>query len=146
MFCVECGKEIVSESDYCINCGANQNVDEQKTDKTAHVTNLPSKKSPRVEVVLKYILLFAIAIGIWALVLQNSGFIPTSQNVYVEGGNIEASVEGDVAIINSVNVTGSIRVINEVDVNLSSINGYSNAFYALNGSAQYDAIQVFSRY
>lgn len=51
---------------------------------------------------LKSILL-AIAIGVWILVLQNLGIIPVSQSVNV---------------INEVEVTGSVRVDNTVDVSV----------------------------
>lgn len=64
-------------------------------------------------------------IGIWAIVLQNAGIIPTSQKVYVvntvdtyvNGGNIDAEV------------SGSVDVDNQVDVNIEAINGYNDAFY-----------------
>ena len=56
---------------------------------------------------LKAILL-SIAIGIWAIVLQNAGIIPTNQNVKV---------------VNSVDVSGTVDV-GEVDVNITKINGW----------------------
>jgi len=62
-------------------------------------------------------ILIAIGLGIWILVLQNAGIIPTKQNVYVKGGYIDADVNG------SVNVRGSVSVDNEVDINISSVNG-----------------------
>lgn len=62
-----------------------------------------------------------IALGIWAIVLQNAGIIPTKQNVYVKGGYI--AVSGSVDVDNTVDVNGS------VDVNIESINGFKNAFY-----------------
>jgi hypothetical protein len=74
-----------------------------------------------------------IAIGIWAIVLQNAGIIPTPQNVkvvntvdtkvvntvdtHVNGGNIEADVSGNVSIDN------------EVDVDIKKINGWNAANY-----------------
>jgi len=145
MFCIKCGKEIEIGSNYCISCGTDQNMAEQESDKPTYRTNVLSKTAPRIEVFFKYVLLFAIAIGIWALVLQNSGFIPTSKNVYVEGGNIEASVEGDVAIINSVDVSGSnVRVSNEVDVNLASINDNGKSSFYGRSNRPYDAIHVYT--
>ena len=64
-------------------------------------------------------ILITIAIGIWAIFLQNAGIIPTSQKVrvvntvdtHVNGGDVDANVSG------------------YVDVNIAAINGYSNAFY-----------------
>lgn len=62
-----------------------------------------------------------IAIGIWAIVLQNAGIIPTKQNVYVDGGHIDIS--GSVDIDNAIDLNG------DVDVNIKAINGHENAFY-----------------
>lgn len=62
-----------------------------------------------------------IAIGIWAIVLQNAGIIPTNQNVYVDGGHV--NVSGSVDIDNAIDLNG------DVDVNIKAINGYENAFY-----------------
>lgn len=55
-------------------------------------------------------------VGVWILVFQNFG-TKGAKDVYVVGGEIEAEV------------SGSVRVPNTVDVNLSEINGYSNCFY-----------------
>lgn len=60
------------------------------------ITHIPKDLS------LKSILL-AIAIGVWILVLQNLGIIPVSQSVNV---------------INEVEVAGSVRVDNTVDVSV----------------------------
>lgn len=57
-------------------------------------------------------ILISIAVGIWAIVLQNAGVIPTNQNVkvvntvdtYVNGGNIDADVSGSVSVDNTVDV------------------------------------------
>lgn len=70
-------------------------------------------------------ILIVMTIGIWAIVLQNAGVIPTNQDVrvvntvdtYVEGGNIDADVNG------------SVSVDNEVDINISSVNGYQAKSY-----------------
>lgn len=67
------------------------------------------------------ILLGIIAIGIWVIVLQNAGIIPTSQNVkvintvdtYTNGGNINAEI------------SGTVNVSNTVDVNIHEINGHN---------------------
>jgi hypothetical protein len=62
-----------------------------------------------------------IGIGIWAIVLQNAGIIPTKQNVYVKGGYIDVD--------NTVDIYGSVSVDNEVDINISSVNGYQTESY-----------------
>ena len=79
-------------------------------------------------------ILIAIGIGIWILVLQNAGIIPTKQNVYVKGGYIDADV------------SGSVSVDNQVDVNLDAINGKSNAFYDFGGDKNYVRIPVMTNY
>ena len=83
-------------------------------------------------------ILIVIAVGIWAIVLQNAGVIPTSQNVYVDGGYIRVS--GDV----DADVSGSVSIDNEVDVNISSVNGHGNAFYGPSRNGNYDAIHVYT--
>ena len=55
-------------------------------------------------------------IGIWAIVLQNTGIIPTIQNVYVKGGYIDADVSGSVDVDNIVRVRGDVEVSGSVDV------------------------------
>ena len=65
--------------------------------------------------------LFVIAIGIWAIVLQNAGIIPTSQNVEVTN---RVSVTGD------VDVSGSVNVNNTVDINVSEVNGRAAKSYS----------------
>jgi len=57
------------------------------------------------------IILITIGIGIWVLVLQNAGVIPSEQNVYVSGGYIDID-----AINRTVDVTGSVYVVGGVDV------------------------------
>ena len=79
-------------------------------------------------------ILIIIAVGIWAIVLQNAGVIPTKQNVYVKGGYVDADVNGRVC------------VDNEVDINLSSINGKSNVFYDFGGNGDYVRIPVMTTY
>ena len=86
-------------------------------------------------------ILVVIAIGIWAIVLQNAGVIPTDQNVrvvnsvdtYVRGGNIDANIRG------TVNISG------DVDVNIDKVLGRpvgAHRSYTLDGR-EYYAIDVF---
>lgn len=82
------------------------------------------------------IVLITIAVGIWALVFQNAGIIPTNQNVRVQGGYIDVS--GSVDVDNTVSVSGY------VDVNLESINGKSNAFYDFGGDGNHVRIPVMT--
>lgn len=71
-------------------------------------------------------ILVVIAIGIWAIVLQNAGVIPTKQNVYVKGGYIDADVSGTVDIDD---VKSIVNVSGDVDVDITRINGKRNVFY-----------------
>jgi hypothetical protein len=77
-------------------------------------------------------ILIAIGLGIWVIVLQNAGVIPTKQNVYVKGGYIDADVNG------------SVSVDNTVDINISAVNGHSNAFYGPSKDGSYDALHVYT--
>lgn len=79
------------------------------------------------------IILLSIAIGIWAVVLQNAGLIPTNQNV---------KVVNTVGVNGSVNVSGSVDVDNTVDINIKEINGKSNVFYDSNGDENYRRLPV----
>ena len=96
-------------------------------------TNMDTKSK---NISLKAILI-TIAIGIWAIVLQNAGVIPTNQNVKV---------------VNTVDVGGSVRVFgkvdanvdNTVDINISEINGHRNAFYDHGYNGVYDRIPVYT--
>lgn len=87
------------------------------------------------------LLLITATVGIWILVLQNFGIIPTSQNVRVTN---KVGVTGEV----NANVNGSVSVDNTVDVNLYEINGYRNCFY--NNTSQhpndYYRIPIFNNY
>lgn len=92
-------------------------------------------------------ILVAIGAGIWVLVLQNAGIIPKlvgtekgTQTVYVTGGRIDADING------TIDVSGSVSVDNEIDVNLSAINGKSNAFYDFGGNRNYVRIPVMTTY
>ena len=81
-------------------------------------------------------ILITIAIGIWAIVLQNAGVIPTNQNVKVVNTvDVSGNVDAD--------VSGSVSVDNTVDINISEVNGKSNAFYGRPGGS-YDAIHVYT--
>ena len=62
-------------------------------------------------------LLIVIAAGIWMIVLQNFIVFDNRQDVYVRGGYIDADV------------SGSVSVDNEVDINISSVNGYQAKSY-----------------
>ena len=73
------------------------------------------------------LILIIMTIGIWAVVLQNAGVIPTKQNVYVKGGYVD--VFGSVDVNNTVDVSGSVDVNNTVDVDIVQINGYNAQTY-----------------
>ncbi len=60
-------------------------------------------------------ILIAIGLGIWVMVLQNAGVIPTKQNVYVKGGYIDADING------TVDVRGSVDVDNTVSVSIDEV-------------------------
>lgn len=62
-------------------------------------------------------ILIAIGPGIWVIVLQNAGVIPTKQNVYVKGGYIDANING------TVDVRGSVDVDNTVSVSIDEVLG-----------------------
>src|SRR5687767_6094842 len=79
-----------------------------------------------------------IAIGIWVIVLQNAGLIVTKQKVYVEGGYIDTDING------IVDVSGSVSIDNQVDVNLDAINGKRNTFYDFGGNKNYVRIPVYT--
>ena len=68
-----------------------------------------------------------IALGIWAIVLQNAGIIPTKQNVYVKGGYV--NVDGSVNVDNEVDISGSVSVDNEISVDIKRVNGWKAANY-----------------
>ena len=80
-------------------------------------------------------ILISISLGIWIIVLQNTGLIPTNQNVYVKGGYVDVS--------GNVKVDGSVDVDNTVDINVSKINGHSS-FYDHGGDGKYTRIPVYT--
>lgn len=69
-------------------------------------------------------ILIAIGIGVWVIVLQNAGIIPTKQNVYVKGGYVD--VEG------TVDVDGSVDVNNTVSVSIDEVLARDGKKYYLN--------------
>lgn len=87
-------------------------------------------------------ILIIIGLGIWIIVLQNAGVIPTKQDVYVKGGYVD--VDNTVRVKGSVDVTGSVEVDNMVDVNLNVLNRPvgSHRSYIIEGR-EYQAIDVF---
>lgn len=79
-------------------------------------------------------LLILICAGVWVLVLQNAGIISTEQIVIVKNGNIRAAVNG------------TVSVENQVDINVSAINGKENVFYDFGGNGDYIRIPVMTTY
>ena len=71
-------------------------------------------------------ILITIGIGIWILVLQNAGIIPTKQNVYVKGGYIDADIN------RTVDVRGSVDVDNTVSVSIDEVLGKNGQKYYYN--------------
>lgn len=80
-------------------------------------------------------ILIVIAVGIWAIVLQNAGLIPTHQNVRVVN---TVDVDG------YVRVDGSVNVGNTVDINIAAINGHYNSFYDHAFNGVHDRIPVYT--
>jgi hypothetical protein len=80
---------------------------------------------------LQNIILSIIAIGIWAIFLQNAGVISTNQNVRVVN-----TIDAD--------VSGSVEIDNTVDINIEAINGKNNAFYDHNYDGNYNRIPVYT--
>ena len=80
---------------------------------------------------LQNIILAIIAIGIWAIFLQNAGVISTNQNVRVVN-----TIDAD--------VSGSVEIDNTVDINIEAINGKNNAFYDHNYDGNYNRIPVYT--
>lgn len=70
------------------------------------------------------LILSLIAIGVWILVLQNTGIIPITHRVRVIN-EIDANITNAV----DANVSGSVNVNNTVDVNIHAINGYNRIPY-----------------
>ncbi|MDP4207251.1 MAG: hypothetical protein Q8928_00420 [Bacteroidota bacterium] len=68
------------------------------------------------------VILITIAVGIWAIVLQNAGVIPTNQNVKVVN-EVDANVHG------KVNVNGSVNVDNTVSISIDEVLGRDGKKY-----------------
>jgi hypothetical protein len=83
-------------------------------------------------------ILILIGVGIWAIVLQNAGVIPTKQNVYVKGGYIDADVNGSVDVDNTVDVNGYM------DVNIDAINGHSRFYDNSSNRGKYFRLPVYT--
>lgn len=81
------------------------------------------------------VILIAIGLGIWVMVLQNAGVIPSNQNVYVKGGYIDADVNG------------YVNVGNTVDINIKEVQGRnagSRRSYTIDG-VDYNSLDVSPR-
>ena len=81
-----------ADSKYCPYCGSENSLGNSERRKFRTPTNFSLRT-----------MLLAIAIGIWILVLQNLGIIPVSQRVNVT---------------NEVEIDGSVRIDNTVDVSV----------------------------
>ncbi|RRQ45188.1 hypothetical protein [Chryseobacterium sp. SC28] len=79
-------------------------------------------------------ILIAIGLGIWVMVLQNAGVIPTKQNVYVKGGYINADIDRTVDVRGSVDVSGSVDVDNTVSVSIDEVLGRNGQKYYYNNN------------
>jgi hypothetical protein len=82
--------------------------------------------------------LILITVGIWIIVLQNAGLLPrlTPLKISTEEPIL---VKGEVDVINTVNIKGS------VNANLESINGYSK-FYKDPRTGEYYVIPITDPY
>ncbi len=77
--------------------------------------------------------LILIALGIWAIVLQNIGLF----------SNQKVEVVNSVGIHGQVEVNGGVNIDNTVDINISRINGHKS-FYDHNYNGEYDRIPVYT--
>lgn len=102
MKCNNCKCEIPDDSIFCPNCGSDTKMERERT-----------KSKPAFKISLKGILI-VIALGIWMLVLQGLGIIPTTQ---------------DVKVTKTVKISGDVGINNPIDVNLQYINGRSDVFF-----------------
>lgn len=75
------------------------------------------------------IIMITISVGIWAIVFQNFGVLPMRQNVFIEDGHVNASIDRTVNVRGEVNVSGNVDVDNTVDINIRQILGRSAAAY-----------------
>lgn len=84
----------------------------------------------KIESISSKVILLVIACGVWVIVLQNAGVIPTSQKVYVTGGYVR--VNGSVDVDNSVSVYGRVGVDNTVSVSIDAVLGRDGKKYYYN--------------
>jgi len=92
-------------------------------------------------------ILILLTVGVWLIVLQNAGIIPSKQKVYVKGGYLDADVTGSVEVSGSVDVSGSVGIDNTVDVNINEILGRPagcSTSYVIDGK-EYQSLHVSFR-
>ena len=80
--------------------------------------------------------------GIWAIVLQNAGLLPTSQSVKVIN-EVDAFVHGTV----DADVYGSVNINNTLDINIEEVLGRkvgTRRAYTIDG-VQYNSLDVSVR-
>ena len=78
-------------------------------------------------------ILILIALGIWAIVIQNTGLFPSGQKV---------EIINSVAVHGEVEVNGKVNIDNTVDINIERINGHKS-FYDHNYDGKYNRIPVY---
>lgn len=84
---------------------------------------------------LQKLFTITIAVGVWIIVFQNIFLLNKEHKVHIIDNENPIRVYGSVGINDEVKVNGSVWVngnvgINNcVDINLQSINGYSDAFF-----------------
>jgi hypothetical protein len=69
------------------------------------------------------VLVFFLVTGVWAIVLQNFGFIPPISKPRVNVDNT-VDIRGSVDVDNTVDIRGSVDVDNTVDINVAEVVGY----------------------
>lgn len=77
-------------------------------------------------------------LGVWVIVLQNAGILPTNHDVIVLN-EIDANVKGEV----EAKVKGSVDIDNTVDINIRAINNQYDAFYDHGYDGVYNRIPVY---
>lgn len=93
MYCKHCGKSIPDDSSFCKFCG-NEPLGRKLVN--------DSKFELKCKISTKAIL-FSISIGIWIIILQNFGLLPTH-------------LKGDVDILNGVYINEPVEVCGTVNV------------------------------
>ena len=105
--------------------------------------NLGTIVKNKIEFIVQWLLQFIkkgyaifMLIGVWTIVVQNMFILNKQQDeIAISRINTPVDVRGSVEVSNTVDVTGSVyatgnvEIKNTVDVNLESINGYSDAFF-----------------